>query len=118
MKRFIIFITIIFSVQGFSQEKYLQNNSIHLANEKSCNQTSSLYEMLYLNTKYNLSTGNFKLNQNNKFITGKVNAYHFAVFEKDIELTKAIDLKVEFHIDKYNNKMALLNVHIPLKFIQ
>ncbi|MDU8887232.1 hypothetical protein RXV94_13755 [Yeosuana sp. MJ-SS3] len=118
MKRLIIFIAIIVSAKGFSQETYVQSNAVQITDEKSFNETLSLNQILNLKWKHDLSTHNFSPKRNEKFITGKVNAYHFAVFEKDILITEVVDLKVEFHMDKYNNKMALLNVHIPLKFIQ
>jgi hypothetical protein len=115
MKRLIIFIAFIVSVKGFSQETYLDSNTIQITDESSCNETLCQYQILNLKWKHNLRTHNFNPKRNERFITGKVNEYHFAVFEKDIVLTNAIDLKIEFQMDKYNNKIALLNVQIPLK---
>ena len=106
---------LVVAFNSFSQESYLQYNSIQITHKVSNNEGLMLYQTSSLKSKYNLKKVNFRPIQNHNFITSKVNEYHFAVFEKDIELTKAIGLKVEFQMDKYKNKIALLNVHIPLR---
>jgi len=115
MKKLIVLIAFVVSLKGFSQDRYSENNIIQITDKGPFNKTFSSYQTFNLYSKYNLKAVNFRSKQDHKFITSKVNKYHFAVFEKDIELTQAICLKVEFQMDKYKNKIALLNVHIPLK---
>lgn len=115
MKKLITIIIFIVSLKGFSQERYSHNNVVQIIYERMSNKILSPYQTFNLNSKYDLKTVNFRSRKNHKFIISKVNEYHFAVFQKDLEFTKALGLKIEFQMDKYKNKVALLNIQIPLK---
>ena len=117
MKSLTIFMLILASsIKGFSQDEvHTISHYNNLREYTSCViDTNILVANKCENNKNATKNHSFKIFRKQKFIRGKVNKNNFAVFETDINLSKALDLNVEFHMDKYNNKMALFNVNIPL----